>query len=179
MLSKDTITRSRIILVQCPRRLCKACNKASANGVTLICVQTCSDCMARPPCAFSAVTIPRAVFYSFKDKACYRTSRASRRQNAFVTTKDAVRPLECSRETINTNVAKVYEICKQNREVGHLCNMRLLRKVLPAHVDNVVYVFSDFQNTQNKRYSDKRKHTCLNSSVRISIVRGAMTWKTK
>jgi hypothetical protein len=36
----------------------KACNKASASDVTHICDRTCSDCMARPPCAFYAFRVP-------------------------------------------------------------------------------------------------------------------------
>ena len=37
--------------------VCKECNNGSRQDVMRVCDQTCSDCMARPPCAFSAVRI--------------------------------------------------------------------------------------------------------------------------
>jgi hypothetical protein len=39
--------------------------------------------------------------------------------------------------------------------------MRPLKDVLPANVDNVLYVFYDFESTQNKRYSDTSKAQVL------------------
>jgi len=45
--------------------------------------------------------------------------------------------------------------CNQNRDVGHLCYMRPLKDVLPSAGDKVLYVFYDFETTQNTRYSDK------------------------
>jgi len=47
------------------RFMCKACNKSCACDATHICNQTCDDCMARPPCAFSAVRIPCAECKTF------------------------------------------------------------------------------------------------------------------
>jgi len=38
--------------------VCKGCNKACTSDVTHVCDQTCSDCMASPPCAFSDVRYP-------------------------------------------------------------------------------------------------------------------------
>jgi hypothetical protein len=35
--------------------------------------------------------------------------------------------------------------------------MRPLKDVLPANADNVLYIFYDFENTQNKTYSDTAK----------------------
>jgi len=49
------------------------------------------------------------------------------------------------------------EICKQNRQVGHLSYVRPLKDVLPTNADKVLYVFYDFVTTQNKRYSDTAK----------------------
>jgi len=45
------------------------------------------------------------------------------------------------------------EIYKQKREVGHLCYMRPLKDILPTNAYKVLYVFYDFQTTQNKKYS--------------------------
>ena len=44
---------------------------------------------------------------------------------------------------------------KQNRDVGHLCYMKPLKDVLPDASDKVLYVFYDFETTQNTRYSEK------------------------
>ena len=43
--------------------------------------------------------------------------------------------------------------CNQNKEDGHLCFIRPLKKVLPAD-DRVLYVFYHFEITQNMRYSE-------------------------
>jgi len=52
------------------------------------------------------------------------------------------------------NVANSIVIRVNRTEVGHLCYMRPLKDVLPANADKVLYVFYDFETTQNKRYSD-------------------------
>jgi hypothetical protein len=39
----------------------------------------------------------------------------------------------------------------------HLCYMRPLKDVLPANADNLLYIYYDFQTTQNKTYSDTAK----------------------
>jgi len=35
------------------RYVCSACHKSCGRDITHVCDQTCSDCMASPPCAFS------------------------------------------------------------------------------------------------------------------------------
>jgi len=45
--------------------------------------------------------------------------------------------------------------CKQNRDVGHLCYTKPLKDVLPDASDKVLYVFYDFETTQNTKYSNK------------------------
>jgi len=45
------------------------------------------------------------------------------------------------------------DTCKQNREVGHLCFMRQLKDESHAD-DGVLYVFYDFETTQNTRHWD-------------------------
>jgi len=49
------------------------------------------------------------------------------------------------------------EICKQNREVGHLCYIGPLKDVLPVNADKLLNVFYDFETTQNYKYFDKAK----------------------
>jgi len=74
----------------------KACNKACRADATHRCDQTCSDCMARPPCAFSAVRIPCAECNRhFRSQTCFANHRAPRIRNPFVSARDAARPVEC------------------------------------------------------------------------------------
>jgi len=45
--------------------------------------------------------------------------------------------------------------CKQNRAVGHLCYIKMLKDLLRDASDKVLYVFYDIETTQNTKYSDK------------------------
>ena len=45
--------------------------------------------------------------------------------------------------------------CGLNREAGHLCYMRPLKDELPSDSSKVLYVFYDFETTQNTKYSEK------------------------
>ena len=69
--------------------------------------------------------------------------------------------------------------CKQKTEMGHLCYMRPLKGALPPAVDKVLYVFYDFETTQNTRYTDAANCTYLNSSACNSSVGNAKTRKTE
>ena len=75
----------------------KACNKSCASDPTHICDQTCSDCMARPPCAFSAVRTPapNVIDISGYKLVSRTTSRAPGNRNPFVSARDAAPPVEC------------------------------------------------------------------------------------
>jgi len=68
--------------------------------------------------------------------------------------------------------------CKQNRDVGHLCIMRPLRDVLPDASDKELYVFYDFETTQNTKYSNKATLHYLIFSAFSSSVRNAKMRKT-
>jgi hypothetical protein len=46
-----------------------------------------------------------------------------------------------------------YENCSENKEIGHLCFMRTLRNKLPTS-DTVLFVFYDFETTQDTKNSD-------------------------
>jgi len=59
-----------------------------------------------------------------------------------------------------------------------MCFVRPLKDVLPAYANNVLYVLYDFVNTQNKRYSDTKKHMCLTSCACNSFVRGVSSLNT-
>jgi len=49
--------------------------------------------------------------------------------------------------------------------------MRTLKDVLPANANNVLYIFYNFENTQNKTYSDTANIMYLTLSVCNSFVR--------
>ena len=48
------------------------------------------------------------------------------------------------------------KVCFVNREVGHVYYMKPLKNVLPSS-DRKLYVFYDFETTQNRRYSETAK----------------------
>ena len=47
--------------------------------------------------------------------------------------------------------------CKKNKDIGHLCYMRPLRKALPPASEKVLYVFCDFETTQSTEYTEEAK----------------------
>ena len=60
------------------RFMCKECNKSCASEATHRCDQTCGDCFARPPCAFTAVRIPCAECNRhFRSQTCFANHKQS------------------------------------------------------------------------------------------------------
>jgi len=68
--------------------------------------------------------------------------------------------------------------CKQKSDVGHLCYMRPLNYALPDASDKVLYVFYDFETTQNTHYTDKATLLYHISSAFSNSVRSAKMRKT-
>lgn len=51
---------------------CRACNKGYRSDVTHSCDQTCSDCMASPPCVYAGVRTPcEDCNRHFKSRMCF------------------------------------------------------------------------------------------------------------
>jgi len=140
--------------------VCKGCNKACKRDVAHVCDQTCSDCMVSPPCAFAEVRIPcddcrrhfrnTACFTKHKLRASNRKSVCERKRCCemcgwFVTHEKH----ECNKRFCDT--------CKENKEIGHLCYMRPLKDALASASDKVLYVFYDFETSQNTEYADEAK----------------------
>ena len=140
--------------------VCKACGKYCRSDVSHTCDQTCSYFMASQPCVATGVRIP-----------CADCDRHFRNQTSFANHKRRIgnkkavcerkrqcgtcgdldvsgRPHECGK--------RYYDVCIANREVGHLCCMQPLNNVLPSS-ERVLYVFYDFETTQNTRYSETAK----------------------
>jgi hypothetical protein len=58
--------------------VCNACKISSASDANQRCEQTCSDCMASPPCVFTAVRIPCAEFNRhFRSQTCFANHKES------------------------------------------------------------------------------------------------------
>ena len=54
------------------RYLCEACNKVCRYDVVHTCEQTCSDCMASPPCVSAGIRIPYDLCNRhFMSQACF------------------------------------------------------------------------------------------------------------
>jgi len=54
------------------RYVCSACHKSCCRDIIQVCDQTCSDCMASPPCTFTDVRIPCDVCNRhFRSRTCF------------------------------------------------------------------------------------------------------------
>jgi len=49
------------------------------------------------------------------------------------------------------------DTCKENKKIGHLCYMAHLKDALPPAGDKVLYVFYDFETSQNTEYAEEAK----------------------
>jgi len=138
------------------RYICKACNKSCWRDVSHVCDKTCSDCMMNPPCTFEDIRIPCEICNRhFRSQKCFDNQK--RRTPKKRTVCDRKRcwgtcGALVTRENHECN-KRYCQNCNQNKEACHLCFMRPLKNVLPAG-DRVLYVFYDFETTQNTRYSE-------------------------
>jgi len=67
------------------RYVCKECNKSCRRDVTHDCEQTCSACMAGPPCAFESVRIPcLECNRHFRRHTCLANHKQSSKQKVYV-----------------------------------------------------------------------------------------------
>jgi hypothetical protein len=121
------------------------------------CDQTCSDCMTSPACVQAGVRIQfancsrhfrnQSYFTNHKLKCGSRNSVCERKRRCQSCDEFIIpsRKYECGKH--------FYETCKAVKERQHFCYMQPLEKVLPS-ADGVLYVFYDFETTQNTRYSN-------------------------
>jgi len=70
------------------------------------------------------------------------------------------------------------DICKENKEIGHLCYMKPLKEALPPAGDKVLYVFYDFERSKIPSMRTTVSYTYLISSAFSSFVLDARTRKT-
>jgi len=137
--------------------VCKASHKRWRDN-THVCDQTCSDCAASPPRARS----PAFAYPATNVTDISEVGRFSRTISRALQKKSVCERKRCcatcgllvtdARHECN----KVFSAnCKEKRDACHLCYMRPLKDALPDASDKVVYVFYDFESTQNIQYSDK------------------------
>ena len=140
------------------RYICKACHKSCALDITHVCDQTCSDCAASPPCAFSGVRIPcDDCNRHFRSRTCFANHKQSTsKKKSLCERKRCCATCGMLVTDARHECNKIFcANCNQKRDAGHLCYMRPLKDALPAGSDKVLYVFYDFETTQNTRHSDK------------------------
>ena len=149
---------TNLTVAMAKRYVCKACHKSCSRDVTHVCDHTCSDCMASPPGAFFGTRFPcdgcnkhfrsRTCFVNHKQSSAKKKSLCERKRCCVT----CGRLVTDARHECN----KLYcANCKQNRNVDHLCYLKPLKDVLPDANDKVLYLFYDFETTQNTKYSDK------------------------
>jgi len=136
--------------------ICEGCSKSCRSGVTHKYSEACSDCLSIPPCISTDVRIPCG--------SCNRTFRSQTCFGKHKTNKLKGKPV-CAQKrncgTCNSLISPMRKqecfkqccaFCQQNREAGHYCYMRPLANELPKS-DNVLFVFYDFETTQDTRLS--------------------------
>jgi len=139
------------------RYVCEGCNKGCRYGASHTCEKTCSVCMVSPPYKYAGPRIPCELSNRhFRSQTCFdnhKKKTQAKRKSACELHKccDTCGALitqnthECNKRFCTT--------CKENKVAGHLCFMRPLVNV-PASSERVLYVFYDFEKTQDTKRSD-------------------------
>jgi hypothetical protein len=116
--------------------VCKACGKGCSSDITHTCDQTCSDCMASPPCVQGRVRIPCAdCIRHFRSQACFANHKLKHGNKKSVCDSKRVGPScdafiepyrkhECGKHFCKT--------CNAFKETQHHCYMQPLKNVLPS-----------------------------------------------
>jgi len=158
----DEITRHYHVIgnltgAMAKRYIWEGCNQGSTYGLADTCEQTCSDCMVSPPCITVGPRNPCDLCNRhFRSQTCFDNHKKKTQGNR----KSACELRKCcgtcdamiTRNTHECN-KRLCTTCKENKEAGHLCFMRPLVNV-PASSERVLYVFYDFETTQDTKRSD-------------------------
>ena len=121
------------------------------------CEQTCSDCMSVPPCAFSEVRIPcEACSRNFRSQTCFDNDKNKKLRGKTV----CEQKRNCGTCGSLLTEKKKHECfkpycanCKRNVEIGHLCYISPLKNDV-SRSDNVLFVFYDFETTQDTKVTE-------------------------
>jgi hypothetical protein len=138
------------------RYVCNGCNKGCKQGVTHKCDVSCIDCMSVPPCVpVGDQRIPcHECNRYFRSKVCFNNHKIIKRGGSKKTLCESKRCCAlCGANTSDSKheCNKVYcKNCASIREVGHLCVMAPLQNQ-PRSIHNVLFVFYEFETTQDTR----------------------------
>ena len=143
--------------------VCTACNKGCRRDVTHVCDQICSDCRQSPPCIFAGTRVPCAACNRhFRSQTCFDNHKKPPGGKKKTICERVRRCATCDEIIIIDDKSKKQKhechkrFCKNcgcNRETGHLCYMAPLAPEMPSS-DKVLYVFYDFETTQDTPISD-------------------------
>jgi hypothetical protein len=135
--------------------VCKACGKGCLRDIMHTCDQICSDCMASPPYVQAGVRIPCTdCKRHFRSLSCFISWNWGKKKSVCERTRFCQTCDEFIIRSRKHECGKHYcETCKANKERGHFGYMQPLKNVLPSS-DRVLYVFYDFETTQNTRHCD-------------------------
>jgi len=157
----DDVERHHVITnltgAMAKKYVCNACHKSCRRDITHVCDQKCTDCVASPTCTFSNVRIPSdGCNRHFRSRTCFTNHKqsTSKRKSVCERKRCATCGLLVSRENHECN-KRFCQNCGQNREACHLCYMRPLKDELSSDGSKMLYVFYDFETTQNMKYSEK------------------------
>jgi len=151
---------ANLTVAMAKRYVCEGCNKGCKYGVLHTCEQTCSDCMLSLPCISAGSRIPCDLCNRhFRSQTCFDNHK---RKTQGKSKKKSARELRKSCGTCGALITfRMHECnkrfcvtCNENKEVGHLCFMHPLVNAA-ASSEHVLYVFYDFETTQDKKRCDK------------------------
>jgi len=136
--------------------ICKGCNKGCTRGVTHKCGETCSDCKSVSPCVFSEERVPcESCNRSFRSRSCFEKHKTNKLGGKTVCEKVRNCPVcnVCVTRKNHECFKPFCSNCNKNMEINHLCYMQPLKNVVPS-ADNVLFVFYDFETTQDTKISE-------------------------
>jgi len=161
LLYDDVIKHYRVIAnltgAMVKRYVCKGCNNGCRSDVTHKCQDTCNDCMSTPPCVYAQIRITcESCNRTFRSHSCFDKHKTNKLRGKTV----CEQKRNCANCGIPLNPNNKHECfkpycanCQRNREIGHLCYMKPLSNELPIN-DNILFVFYDFETTQDTKNSD-------------------------
>jgi len=127
--------------------------------VTHKCGETCSDCRSVHPCTFSEERVPcESCKRNYRSRSCFEKHKTNKLGSKTVCEKVrncAVCNVYMSRK--NHECFKPFcANCNENMEINHLFYMQPLKNEVPS-VDNVLFVFFDFETSQDTKISETAK----------------------
>jgi len=134
--------------------ICEACNQSCRSGVTHRCREKCTDSMSTPPCVCTDVRIPcEECNRTFRSQACFDKHKTNKLKKDKTVCEQNRNCAKCNGLLDPTRKHECFKSfcdnCQKNREYGHLCYSEQLPKS-----DDVLFVFYDFETTQDTRISD-------------------------